>query len=197
MWCQVVKTYEAGDYFGELCLVDSAPRAATITCTSAAEFIIMTRKHWNQFLADSPAVQKRVDNDRAHRKGLIEFRKFENDNGELTNHGWNEAMNELGLTAQFGNRFDLVDDNQSGSVDKKEFMEWWEREGAGVYKDMLAKDKEHLDQVTDRQMDDVSDIQEMLDAVDENGDGIYSRDEVEKILVRTGPVVQYFRRDRG
>ena len=41
-------------------------------------------------------------------------------------------------------------------------------------------------------MNDVSDIQEMLDAVDENGDGIYSRDEVEKILVRTGPVVQYF-----
>ena len=41
-------------------------------------------------------------------------------------------------------------------------------------------------------MNDVSDIQEMLDAVDENGDGIYSRDEVEKILVRAGPVVQYF-----
>ena len=41
-------------------------------------------------------------------------------------------------------------------------------------------------------MDDVSDIQEMLHAVDENGDGIYSRDEVEKILVRAGAVVQYF-----
>jgi hypothetical protein len=188
----VVKTYEVGDYFGELCLVDSAPRAATIICTVAAEFIIMTRKHWNQFLVDSPAVQKRVDNDRAHRKGLIEFRKFEHDSGELTAHGWNEAMNELGLTAQFGNRFDLVDADQSGRVDKKEFMAWWDREGAGVYKDELAKEKEHLDLVTDRQMNDVSDIQEMLDAVDENGDGIYSRDEVEKILVRTGPVVQYF-----
>ena len=26
-------------------------------------------------------------------------------------------------------------------------MEWLDREGAGVYKDMLAKEKEHLDQV--------------------------------------------------
>ena len=113
-------------------------------------------------MADSPVVQKRVDNDRAHRKGLIEFRKFENDNGELTPHGWNEAMNELGLNAQFGNRFDLVVVVTLTRVGPSTKTSLW---NGGIAKGLvctrtcwLKRRNINLDHVTDMQMDNVSDI---------------------------------------
>ena len=45
---KVVKTYSTGDSFGELALIDSAPRAATVKAATAMEIVVIRRKCWNQ-----------------------------------------------------------------------------------------------------------------------------------------------------
>eukprot|EP01052_Picozoa_sp_SAG31_P026499 SAG31_NODE_2405_length_5763_cov_4.872881_1_plen_809_part_10 len=130
----------------------------------------------------SPAVQERIFNDRAHRKGFVEFRKFANDDGVLCEHGWKEVMRELNIYGEYGKRFGDIDIDRNKFIDNDEFMKFWQANGAGTYKDTLKADREKLKLATAKPMKDASDIQELLDAVDENGDGIYSREEVEAVL---------------
>eukprot|EP01052_Picozoa_sp_SAG31_P026500 SAG31_NODE_2405_length_5763_cov_4.872881_2_plen_253_part_00 len=45
---EVVKSYFGGDSFGELALIDSAPRAATVKAVTTMKIVVIRRKCWNQ-----------------------------------------------------------------------------------------------------------------------------------------------------
>jgi CRP-like cAMP-binding protein len=47
----------AGDFFGEISLIDGQPRTATITATDAVEAITLERKAFQQLIADHPSVR--------------------------------------------------------------------------------------------------------------------------------------------
>lgn len=56
----VVATLDAGAYFGELALFDPAPRNATVTATSPATTICLTRDAFRQVLGDSIAFREAI-----------------------------------------------------------------------------------------------------------------------------------------
>lgn len=53
-----LKTYEAGEGFGELALLYNAPRAATLTCKAACTLLVLDRQTFNHVIRES-TVKKR------------------------------------------------------------------------------------------------------------------------------------------
>jgi CRP-like cAMP-binding protein len=49
-----------GDFFGELALLDNAPRNATITATTPMEVIVLTRAEFNAALAEAPGMTRKL-----------------------------------------------------------------------------------------------------------------------------------------
>ena len=48
---------QAGDVFGELALLDGAPRSATATALGAVETVVLPRERFRQLIAEEPAVR--------------------------------------------------------------------------------------------------------------------------------------------
>lgn len=55
-----VKTLSAGDYFGEIALLDNRPRSATVTATTPMVLYAIQDKDFAAFLDDSPKVTLRI-----------------------------------------------------------------------------------------------------------------------------------------
>ena len=53
-----LKTYKSGDAFGELALLYNAPRAATITATSACKLWKLDRQTFNHIVKDAAAKKR-------------------------------------------------------------------------------------------------------------------------------------------
>ena len=49
-----------GDFFGEMALLDGGPRIATVTTTSPARLLVLTRPEFNALLERVPAVCHRI-----------------------------------------------------------------------------------------------------------------------------------------
>ncbi|HEX9682698.1 MAG TPA: cyclic nucleotide-binding domain-containing protein [Acidimicrobiales bacterium] len=49
-----------GDFFGELSLLDQAPRSATVTATSDMEVVVLERRAFNDLLNDVPTLAFKV-----------------------------------------------------------------------------------------------------------------------------------------
>lgn len=55
-----VATLGPGDAFGEMSLLDSGPRTATVTATSAVDALVLGQREFSQALADLPAVSRKL-----------------------------------------------------------------------------------------------------------------------------------------
>jgi CRP-like cAMP-binding protein len=55
-----VATLKAGDFLGELALILHRPRTATVTLTSPARLLAVSAHNFQEFLAGSPAVQRKL-----------------------------------------------------------------------------------------------------------------------------------------
>ena len=56
-----------GDFFGELALLDNAPRDATVTALTPMEVIVLTRAEFNAALAEAPRMTRKLMTGMAHR----------------------------------------------------------------------------------------------------------------------------------
>ena len=55
-----VATLGAGDYFGELALLDPAPRDATVTASAPSNLLVLSRKTFTNALDEIPALREAV-----------------------------------------------------------------------------------------------------------------------------------------
>jgi CRP-like cAMP-binding protein len=56
----ILTTLRAGDVFGELALLDGAPRSATATALEATETLILPREQFRELLATEPAIRDAI-----------------------------------------------------------------------------------------------------------------------------------------
>ena len=55
-----VATLVAGDFFGEMALVDRQPRAATVTAVEDGELLVLTRAEFSSVLTTMPSVDHKI-----------------------------------------------------------------------------------------------------------------------------------------
>lgn len=56
---KIIKTYNKGDYFGELALLRNQPRAATVTCKDFCQVVYLDRKSFKRLLGPVEAILNR------------------------------------------------------------------------------------------------------------------------------------------
>jgi CRP/FNR family cyclic AMP-dependent transcriptional regulator len=49
-----------GDFFGEMALLDSGPRTATVTCLTDVQVEVISRRDFSQLLDDAPALTRKI-----------------------------------------------------------------------------------------------------------------------------------------
>ncbi len=57
----IVATVRPGDFFGELTLIDGAPRSATATAVEAVETLVLSRDRFRQLLATNPTLRDNLE----------------------------------------------------------------------------------------------------------------------------------------
>jgi CRP-like cAMP-binding protein len=62
-----IVTLGPGDYFGELALLDRAPRNATVTAESDLEVVVLTQRDFSTVLNDVPGIAHKILAGMAHR----------------------------------------------------------------------------------------------------------------------------------
>jgi CRP/FNR family transcriptional regulator, cyclic AMP receptor protein len=55
-----VATLGAGDFVGEISLLEPAPRTATVTAKTPVRFFVLTPKDFRQMLDENPSVERKV-----------------------------------------------------------------------------------------------------------------------------------------
>jgi CRP-like cAMP-binding protein len=53
-------TRAAGEFFGEIALLEQAPRLATVTAQTPLRFFVLTRRDFRQLIRDNPGVELKV-----------------------------------------------------------------------------------------------------------------------------------------
>jgi CRP/FNR family transcriptional regulator, cyclic AMP receptor protein len=64
---QRVNTLRAGDFFGEIALVDGGPRTATVTAGEASRLLVITHRDFHAMMEEFPDVELQVLNALAQR----------------------------------------------------------------------------------------------------------------------------------
>jgi CRP/FNR family transcriptional regulator, cyclic AMP receptor protein len=67
-----VNTLGAGDFFGEIALVDDGPRTATVTVEEACRLLVITHRDFHAMMEEFPEVQSQVLNALARRVRRLE-----------------------------------------------------------------------------------------------------------------------------
>jgi CRP-like cAMP-binding protein len=57
---QSINTLGAGDFFGEIALVEDTPRTATVTATSPVRALVITDRAFRRLLEGQPEIQRKV-----------------------------------------------------------------------------------------------------------------------------------------
>ena len=65
--CQRVNTLGAGDFFGEIALVDGGPRTASVTTEEPSRLLVITHRDFHAMMEEFPEVQVQVLSALAHR----------------------------------------------------------------------------------------------------------------------------------
>jgi CRP/FNR family cyclic AMP-dependent transcriptional regulator len=55
-----INTLHAGDFFGEIALVEDTPRTATVTATTPMRVLVITGRAFKQLLDEQPEIQRKV-----------------------------------------------------------------------------------------------------------------------------------------
>ena len=55
-----INTLHAGDFFGEIALVEDTPRTATVTATTPVRALVITDRAFKQLLEKQPEIQRKV-----------------------------------------------------------------------------------------------------------------------------------------
>jgi CRP/FNR family transcriptional regulator, cyclic AMP receptor protein len=55
-----VRTMDAGDFFGEIALVSSRPRTATVTATAPVRLLVVTDRAFRELMRKMPSIQLKV-----------------------------------------------------------------------------------------------------------------------------------------
>lgn len=63
-----------GDFFGELALLDKAPRNASVTAITPMEAIVLTRADFDAAIAEAPGMTRKVMTGMAHRLRQLDQR---------------------------------------------------------------------------------------------------------------------------
>ena len=69
---EVVATCGAGDYVGEIALIDERPRTATVVATSPAALDVIGRREFADLLAQEPEIAERIRATAARRLAELE-----------------------------------------------------------------------------------------------------------------------------
>ena len=67
-----LNTLGAGDFFGEIALVDGGPRTATVTAEEATKLLVVTHRDFHSLMEEFPEVAAEVLNALAHRIRRLE-----------------------------------------------------------------------------------------------------------------------------
>ena len=57
---QEIRTMGAGDFFGEIALLEDTPRTATVTAKTPLRFFVLTRQAFRSMLAHQPELERKV-----------------------------------------------------------------------------------------------------------------------------------------
>jgi CRP-like cAMP-binding protein len=57
---QSINTLRAGDFFGEIALVEDTPRTATVTATTPVRALVITDRAFKRLLDEQPEIQRKV-----------------------------------------------------------------------------------------------------------------------------------------
>lgn len=55
-----IATCKAGDFFGEIALIEQVPRTATVTSTSPIRFFVITSQAFFRLLDEQPGIERKV-----------------------------------------------------------------------------------------------------------------------------------------
>jgi CRP-like cAMP-binding protein len=55
-----VRTMDSGDFFGEIALISSRPRTATVTATAPARLLVVTDRAFRELMQKMPSIQMKV-----------------------------------------------------------------------------------------------------------------------------------------
>jgi CRP-like cAMP-binding protein len=55
-----INTLKAGDFFGEIALVEETPRTATVTATTPVRVLVITDRAFRRLLGEQPELQRKV-----------------------------------------------------------------------------------------------------------------------------------------
>jgi len=57
---RTINTLRSGDFLGEIALITSTPRTATVATTSQSRVLVMTARDFRRLLRDTPSIQGKI-----------------------------------------------------------------------------------------------------------------------------------------
>ncbi|MDA8130670.1 MAG: cyclic nucleotide-binding domain-containing protein [Elusimicrobia bacterium] len=75
LFSRTLATLGPGDCFGEMALLESKPRNATVTCEEPSKIFVLTSEHFDQALSENPSFKQEIKKLAADRQFEIDHKK--------------------------------------------------------------------------------------------------------------------------